>query len=216
MSDEEEILRLSELQVTEEDRQASSTHPPRHGPSAVDQEVRDEALRVELAGVRQLNKVVEGVVASLKKSKENMEAVSTTVDNANKLLDHWIRILSQTEHTQRLIFNGRWEGGTQDLAAIEAEALAKAQAAERRKEQERARRAALERQAAEDEARRASGTKPTRGRGRGSAGSSSTRGGASGSKIGIGSSGGIPRGRSSGSGSGRGTGGTRGRGRGVK
>ncbi|KAL7269907.1 hypothetical protein RUND412_007400 [Rhizina undulata] len=76
----------------------------------------------------------KGIILTYAREVETTDklAVSTTVDNANKLLDHWIRILSQTENTRHLILNGRWEGATQDLAAIKAEALAEAQAAERR------------------------------------------------------------------------------------
>lgn len=42
-------------------------------PSVVDTDSRDGALRAELVGVRQVNTVIEGVVASLEKAKENME-----------------------------------------------------------------------------------------------------------------------------------------------
>lgn len=59
--DEEDILRLSELQV------ASAK------PSIVDQDAREAALRAELTGVHQINAVIEGVVASLEKAKGNME-----------------------------------------------------------------------------------------------------------------------------------------------
>lgn len=42
-------------------------------PSIVDTDSREGALRAELVGVRQVNTVIEGVVASLEKAKENME-----------------------------------------------------------------------------------------------------------------------------------------------
>ncbi|KAH0604408.1 uncharacterized protein H6S33_006785 [Morchella sextelata] len=157
----------------------------------VDTISRDDALRAELAGVRKINSVIEGVVASLDKAKDNMEVrpqlpasssqrqigekanqaavlqtVSQTVANANTLLDLWIRILSQTEHTQRLLLSGHWQGATQDLDDIEAETANKAQEAERRREAERGRIAERERAAAEAEARRNAAEKkptPTRG-----------------------------------------------------
>ncbi|RPB21040.1 hypothetical protein L211DRAFT_744964, partial [Terfezia boudieri ATCC MYA-4762] len=109
-------------------------------------ESRDAALRAELAGVQQINNVIEGVIGSLEKAKANMETVSSTVNSANTLLNLWVRILSQTEHTQRLLLSGHWEGGNKDLNDIEQEALAKAQEAERRKEEERARAVARERE----------------------------------------------------------------------
>lgn len=95
-----------------------------------------------------------------------LQTVSQTVANANTLLDLWIRILSQTEHTQRLLLSGHWQGATQDLDDIEAETANKAQEAERRREAERERIAERERAAAEAEARRNAAEKkpaPTRG-----------------------------------------------------
>lgn len=64
--EDEELPRLSELQVDAK-------------PRPIDQDARDEALRAELAGVHQINTVIEGVVASLEKAKENMEVVPTPV-----------------------------------------------------------------------------------------------------------------------------------------
>lgn len=58
--DEDEILRLSELQMSTK-------------PSIIDQDAREGALRAELTSVRQINAVIEGVVASLEKAKDNME-----------------------------------------------------------------------------------------------------------------------------------------------
>ncbi|KAF8468816.1 DASH complex subunit Duo1-domain-containing protein [Kalaharituber pfeilii] len=134
----------------------------------VDPEARDAALRAELAGVQQINKVIEGVIGSLEKARANMETVASTVNNANTLLNLWIRILSQTEHTQRLLLSGHWEGATKDLADIEAEALARAQEAERRREEERLRAAARERErAAAAAAREAGENRPPSRSGRG-------------------------------------------------
>lgn len=81
----------------------------------------------------------------------------TGAQNADKLLDMWVRILSQTEHTQRLLFNPEWHGATRDdklqqerEQELEAERL---RAEEREREQrqmreaeERSRREAIEEQ----------------------------------------------------------------------
>lgn len=40
-----------------------------------------------------------------------MQQFSRTVDQTDQLLDLWISILSQSEHTKRLIDNPSWEGG---------------------------------------------------------------------------------------------------------
>lgn len=88
------------------------------------------------------------------------------------MLNTWTRILSQTEHNQRLILDPSWQGASQDIADIEEEAQAKQYAAERRETEEQERKAAAARKAEDDEKRRVEAavrpTKtPARGRGRG-------------------------------------------------
>jgi DASH complex subunit Duo1 len=41
-----------------------------------------------------------------------IQAVGATVENADRLLDIWIKVLSQSEHTQRLLLDGKWQGST--------------------------------------------------------------------------------------------------------
>ena len=153
------------------------------------EEAREAALRMELESVRNVNKVIEGVVESLQKAKSNMhvrsvssgttqphthtnqrQTVSRTVNNASTLLQTWTRILSQTEHNQRLILNPQWQGATQDLVDIQEEEVQRQHAAERRAAEEQARREAAARKVEEERRRAETATKPgTRGRGRGSA-----------------------------------------------
>ena len=103
------------------------------------------------------------------------------MNSANALLNLWIRVLSQAEHTQRLLLSGHWEGASKDLNDIEAEALAKARESERRKEEERSRAAARERErqratttreAAESESQTRSGRTYGKGRVKGGMGPS--------------------------------------------
>ncbi|KAL7928533.1 DASH complex subunit Duo1 domain-containing protein [Trichoderma chlorosporum] len=115
---------------------------------------RDAMLRKELEGVRSINRVIEGVIGTLQRTGGNMESVSKTVSNASALLNTWTRILSQTEHNQRLILDPTWKGATNDLAEIEAEALRKQQAEARRAAEEEARREEVRRRREEDEQRR--------------------------------------------------------------
>lgn len=148
-----------------------------------------------------------------------MQTVSRTVHNASTLLQTWTRILSQTEHNQRLILNPQWQGASQDLVDIQNEEIQRQQAAERREAEEQTRRAAAARRA-EEERRRAetpSAKGGTRGRGRGGArprGASTTSSG----YVGVGGQTGRGLNRSGstsargGSGIGRGL---RGRGRGL-
>lgn len=54
--------------------------------STVDrEEAREAALRQELAGIRSINEVIEGVVESLERAKGNMEVSRTTVKPENYL-----------------------------------------------------------------------------------------------------------------------------------
>lgn len=87
-----------------------------------------------------------------------------------------MRILSQTEHNQRLVLNPSWRGATKDLSDMENERLQRRQEKERKLVEEVHKREATMRKSAEDEKRRdeiASGTNSrgstSRGRGTGHA-----------------------------------------------
>ncbi|KAK4547765.1 hypothetical protein LTR36_000723 [Oleoguttula mirabilis] len=180
-------------------------------------EAQEARLKVELERVREVNRVIEGVTSSLTKAKENMSTVQRTVENASTLLATWTRILSQTEHNQRLILNPNWHGATQDVEDMENEDVRRQQEAERRAADEQGRREEAQRRAEDEERRRAVSTLSTRGTGktRGARGSSSSSRG----YVGVGGQTGRGRGTTStrGSGIGRGTSATatRGRGRGL-
>ncbi|OJJ51488.1 hypothetical protein ASPZODRAFT_156359 [Penicilliopsis zonata CBS 506.65] len=138
------------------------------------QEAREVALRNELQSVRNINQVIEGLLDSLDRAKGNMDTVSRTVQSASTLLNTWTRILSQTEHNQRLILNPDWQGAAQDITDMEQEAIQKQQEAERRELELQQRREAAARKAEEDERRRrvqasSTGVKSTRGIARGRA-----------------------------------------------
>lgn len=152
-----------------------------------------------------------------------IQTVSRTVTSASTLLNTWTRILSQTEHNQRLILNPNWRGASQDVADMENEAVLKAQAAERRAAEEERRREEARRRAEDEERQRQAGTavrgvRGSRGRGRGAVRGSSISG--TGYVAGGSSSLPAPRGTyqstAGRSGIGRGIGGTRGRARGVR
>ena len=177
-----------------------------------DDEVRETQLRRELEGVRNINEVIEGVIGTLERAKGNMgvsqpspaasdlslplssttqltqttraQNVSQTVDNASTLLNTWTRILSQTEHNQRLILNPNWKGSTQDLQDIEAEAAARQQALERKAAEDERRREEARRKAEEQDRARLAGTSSAAGRGSGVRGVRGVRG-LRGSRSGI-------------------------------
>ena len=88
------------------------------------------------------------------------QTVNQTVGAASSLLNTWTRILSQTEHSQRLILDPTWQGASQDVADIEAEAVAKQYANQRKEAEEQQRRSQAAVRAEEEERRRlAEGTK---------------------------------------------------------
>ncbi|KKK16317.1 hypothetical protein ARAM_001768 [Aspergillus rambellii] len=124
------------------------------------QEAREAALRHELQSVRNINEVIESLLGSLDRAKGNMEhqTVSRTVNSASTLLNTWTRILSQTEHNQRLILNSNWQGAVQDVADMENEELLKQQAAERRERELQQQREAAARKAEEEDRKRAQST----------------------------------------------------------
>ncbi|KAJ4293890.1 hypothetical protein N0V88_005404 [Collariella sp. IMI 366227] len=129
------------------------------------QESREAALRKELDGVKKINRVIEGLIGTLERAQGNMGTVSQTVNNTSTLLNTWTRILSQTEHNQRLILNPEWKGATQDLVDMESEALQKQQEAERRAAEVERRREEARRKAEEDERKRTAGTATSSSRG---------------------------------------------------
>ncbi|KAJ5577227.1 hypothetical protein N7535_004153 [Penicillium sp. DV-2018c] len=149
---------MSEEKIAPEPRATHDSNEPLFD----NQEAREDALRTELEGVRNINGVIEGLLASLDSAKGNMETVSRTVTSASTLLNTWTRILSQTEHNQRLILNPNWQGATQDVIDIENEAIQRQQAAERREQALQQQREAAARKAEEIEKRRAQVTRGTR------------------------------------------------------
>ncbi|KAI8575736.1 hypothetical protein K450DRAFT_260213 [Umbelopsis ramanniana AG] len=75
----------------------------------------------ELEAVRKLNSAVQTINLNLEHSKANLQQFKQTVNQTNQLLDMWILILSQTEHTKRLMEDPEWEGGQLDAQRIEHE-----------------------------------------------------------------------------------------------
>lgn len=181
---------------------------------------REAQLKAELERIQEVNRVIEGVTASLTRAKANMDNVHLTVNNASTLLATWTRILSQTEHNQRLILNPQWKGATQDLEDIENEDIRRQHEAERRLAEEQRRREEAQRKAEEEERKRALAA-ATPASGRGVSRTRSVRGTSSSTRGYTGVGGQIGRGR--GTASTRGTSGigvgrsasVRGRGRGL-
>ncbi|KAL8719471.1 MAG: hypothetical protein Q9225_003521 [Loekoesia sp. 1 TL-2023] len=187
---------------------------------ADDDEAREAALRKELAGIRNINQVIEGAIDSLERAGGSMDTVSRTVNDASALLNTWTRILSQTEHNQHLILDPSWRGATQDMADIENESVLMQQEKERRELEETQKREARARKAEEDERKKAENTGPKTPRGGRRRGRVTSRGGGLGRKTSGGPSGALAKDSGSrvaraGSNIGRGSSGYRGRSRGI-
>ncbi|KIW92162.1 uncharacterized protein Z519_07146 [Cladophialophora bantiana CBS 173.52] len=208
----------------EQEAVGKSSNAPKY--AYQEQEEYEESLRQELQSVRQANEAIEGVIQSLHKAKSNMKTVNNTVSAASSLLNTWTKILSQTEHNQRLILDPSWQGASQDIADIEEEAMEKKRAAERREAEQEERKRAAAKQTEEEERRRTeAATKPARATSRGTgrvgiAGRGTTASTQSSSYVQVGgsNSSGIKRGavssRRTASGLGRGAAGRASRGRG--
>ncbi|KIX02984.1 uncharacterized protein Z518_06534 [Rhinocladiella mackenziei CBS 650.93] len=151
----DESLWDSPAKPAAEPSKASGKHPNPSRPTYQEQEAREDTLRQELQSVRQVNEAIEGVIQSLEKAKDNMKTANNTVTAASTLLNTWTRILSQTEHNQRLILDPNWHGASQDIADIEQEVLEKQRAANRREAEEQERKTAAMRRAEEEEKRKA-------------------------------------------------------------
>lgn len=99
------------------------------------------------------------------------QTVAQTVTSASTLLHTWSRILSQTEHNQRLILNPQWQGATRDIAEIENDEHRRRQEAQRRQLEEQQRKENAARKAEEEQQKRATasarGTRGGRGVNRG-------------------------------------------------
>ena len=178
--------------------------------------IYEDTLRRELASLKSMNSVISGITTSLEKAKDNMDSVSATVNNASALLATWTRILSQTEHNQRLILNPSWHGASKDLTDAENEEVQQRHEQEQREAEEGRKARQREAEREEAERRRAlEGTKSIRGRGGKTVGKGGTtaRGGGYVGVGGQGGQGGTGRGSSIGR-IGRGYGGSRGRGKG--
>lgn len=118
-----------------------------HRPGIFDnkEDEQEEEFRKELEKVRQANIALSVVLSSVKISQTNLDTVLGAVQNADKLLDMWVSILSQTQHTQALLSDSTyWNGLNDDLqrkaAEEERRTLMQERARRAREEEERERR----------------------------------------------------------------------------
>ncbi|KAF8932832.1 hypothetical protein BGZ58_006770 [Dissophora ornata] len=68
------------------------------------------SIQRELDETRRLVKTFDAIDTSMTEARDKLKTFYKTADETNTLLDMWIRVLSQTEHTQKLLQDPAWEG----------------------------------------------------------------------------------------------------------
>ncbi|RKP09833.1 DASH complex subunit Duo1-domain-containing protein [Thamnocephalis sphaerospora] len=98
----------------------------------------DEATRLlhELASVRQVTTAMAHITDNLRAAQAGILRFTETTTRTDELLDMWVRLFSQAEHTQRLLHDEQWTGASADVLRTQREA----------EEQERARQEQLARE----------------------------------------------------------------------
>ncbi|CAK7891475.1 hypothetical protein CAAN1_01S05314 [[Candida] anglica] len=71
---------------------------------------RQLALEKELAQLTDINNTVATLISTIQTTKSNISKTNNTTQNTDKLLDKWIKILSQTHFTQEIISKTHWSG----------------------------------------------------------------------------------------------------------
>ncbi|KAK3817481.1 MAG: DASH complex subunit Duo1-domain-containing protein [Benniella sp.] len=79
-------------------------------PQHAEGEERESAMQSELEATRRLVKTMDAMDLSMTETREKLKTFYKTADETNALLDMWIRVLSQAEHTQKLLLDPAWEG----------------------------------------------------------------------------------------------------------
>ncbi|EJU04264.1 hypothetical protein DACRYDRAFT_105327 [Dacryopinax primogenitus] len=145
---------------------------------------RAERLETELFELKQLNQVFSDYLTSLEAAKDHNSRLAAQVDRTNALLDKYVAILGQAQHTQELVLNPEWQGAEADELAIleqrqrehEERVRIAREEKERKEREERERLAKAEREEQEREARERKEAMGSRGRGRGVSGVRGVRG----------------------------------------
>ncbi|KAG0234197.1 hypothetical protein BGW42_006835 [Actinomortierella wolfii] len=79
------------------------------------------SIAQELADAKRMVQAFDAIDSSMTEAREKLKIFYKTADETNTLLDMWIRLLSQTEHTLNLLQDPDWEGKTkEEIQAQEA------------------------------------------------------------------------------------------------
>lgn len=122
---------------------------------------RAKALEHELDQLEQVNSIIDNVIQSMDATSSHIDIMNSTTESTNKLLDLWIKILSQTSYTTELLNEKNWKGVTrqeeeyasqiQKFEELNKRYNAEKQKREQEKEAQRLRKQAIEQRAKERE-----------------------------------------------------------------
>lgn len=87
---------------------------------SADDQQRDVALKRELHQLRMITTSIDKVYTSVKSTNENVSRIISSSYNSNKLVDVWIKILSQNRYTSDLLSDESWEGQSKDESLWES------------------------------------------------------------------------------------------------
>lgn len=71
---------------------------------------RQLALEKELEQLVKVNSAVDSMISTIQQSQVNIHKTKQSTDHTGKLLEDWIRILSQTSFTNEILNNPKWNG----------------------------------------------------------------------------------------------------------
>ncbi|KAG8999985.1 hypothetical protein FRB94_008817 [Tulasnella sp. JGI-2019a] len=119
---------------------------------APDPRQREEELRTTLYQMQSINSVLLEYMETLQAVEVNNQILLQQVNNSHELLNKYTAVLSQTEHTARLLLNRQWQGAEADERYAEGEAERQMREREREERETRERKERLERERIEKEA----------------------------------------------------------------
>lgn len=74
---------------------------------------RQIALEKELQQLTAINASVATMIEAIRSTQTNIMKTQESTENTDKLLNQWIRILSQTNFTNEILQNPHWNGSTE-------------------------------------------------------------------------------------------------------
>lgn len=93
---------------------ASHRRSQGYGEQELTPQERSEALSSELQQLKKFNSSVSHIASAIATSTSNIHTMISTTESTNKLLDLWIKILSQTGYTAEILNNSSWTGKEND------------------------------------------------------------------------------------------------------